>query len=62
MALLDDDMEPRKPDKGPRKLDTLSIAELLDYVESLKAEIGRVEAEIDRKKARLAAAESIFKS
>lgn len=61
MALLDEDLDPKTAPKGPKKLDSCSIDELFDYINSLKSEILRVEAEIEKKKARLAAAESFFK-
>lgn len=62
MALLDEDLDPKRPEKGPKKLDTMSISELEDHIAAMRAEITRVEAEIERKRTRLAAAESFFKT
>lgn len=62
MALLEDDLDPRRPEKGPKKLDSMSIDELAAYIEAMKAEIARAEAEIVRKKDRLAVADSFFRS
>lgn len=55
-----DDLEPVKKTGGPRKLDNMSIGELEGYIVDLKNEIVRVEAEIVKKKASIAAADSIF--
>lgn len=44
------------------KLDDLSIDELHERVEALRAEIARTEGEIARKKASVAAAEAFFKN
>jgi uncharacterized small protein (DUF1192 family) len=52
-------------DEGPvRKrvlLDTLGITELRDYIDELKAEIARVEADIDRKQGHRSAADAFFR-
>jgi uncharacterized small protein (DUF1192 family) len=42
-------------------LDTLGIEELRDYIGELKAEIARVEADIDRKQGHRSAADAFFK-
>ena len=42
-------------------LDTLGIAELRDYIDELKAEIARVEADIDRKQSYRSAADAFFR-
>ncbi len=42
-------------------LETLSVAELALRIEALKAEIGRVEAELAKKRAHEAAAAELFK-
>ena len=42
-------------------LDTLGIAELRDYIDELKAEIARVEADIDRKQGHRSAADAFFR-
>lgn len=60
--MFNDDMPRKKPDKEfPRRLDALSIGELDEYVEDLKAEIARVEADKAKKKASRDAAASVFK-
>ncbi len=42
-------------------LDTWGIAELRDYIDELKAEIARVEADIERKHGHRSAADAFFK-
>ena len=42
-------------------LDTLGIEELRDYVDELKAEIARVEADIGRKQGHRSAADAFFR-
>jgi uncharacterized small protein (DUF1192 family) len=42
-------------------LDTLGIAELRDYIDELKVEIARVEADIERKQGHRSAADAFFK-
>jgi len=44
----------------PRVLDSLSVAELEDYVLALKAEIARAEAAAEAKKSHRAGIESLF--
>ncbi len=58
-----DDLEPRGPNKKPtlRNLEPMSIDELRDYIERLKAEIARVEAQIAAKKNQAKGAASLFK-
>ena len=46
----------------PRILDNMSIDELQEYIAEMKMEIERVEADIEKKQAQKALAESIFKS
>lgn len=57
-----DELEPRKQKPQPRNLDVLSIEELNDYIEEMRAEIKRVEEKIAAKKAHMSAAADIFKS
>jgi uncharacterized small protein (DUF1192 family) len=45
----------------PLPLDTLGVDELYDYIEALKVEIGRVEADIHRKHSHRSAADAFFK-
>ena len=42
-------------------LDTWGIAELREYIDELKAEIARVEGEIDKKQGHRSAADAFFK-
>ena len=56
------DEEDKRPVKGPKPLDKMSVEELEDYIQDLKTEIVRVEKDIAKKKAHAAAAASIFKS
>ena len=60
--MFDEDLEPRKQKSAPKNLENMSVDELEEYIEELKAEIVRVEDDIDKKKGSLAAADSVFKS
>jgi uncharacterized small protein (DUF1192 family) len=42
-------------------LDTLGVAELREYIDELRAEIARVEADIDRKQGHRSAADAFFR-
>jgi len=57
-----DDLEPKTKKAQKRNLEPLGVNELMDYIEDLKAEIVRVEADMAKKKKHLTAAESLFKS
>lgn len=57
----DDDLDPQTKRRKPRPLDTLSIAELEQYIADMRAEIARVEADIAKKKAHKDAISSLFK-
>jgi uncharacterized small protein (DUF1192 family) len=59
--MLEEDFLPQKQKPQPKKLDSLSVDELNEYIEEMKAEIVRVEAEIKRKKASVDAASLFFK-
>jgi uncharacterized small protein (DUF1192 family) len=62
MARDDDDPPPRKRARLERLvLDTLGIEELRDYIDELREEILRVEADIARKGSHRSAAESFFR-
>jgi len=58
--LIDDLDPPKKPELLFRKLDTLSVAALQDYIAELKAEITRAEAEIKSRGSARDAAEAFF--
>ncbi|MBL8687463.1 MAG: DUF1192 domain-containing protein [Rhodospirillaceae bacterium] len=58
-----DDLEPRGPNKKvtPKNLEPMAVSELEEYIERLKAEIARVEAQIAAKKNQAKGAASLFK-
>ena len=61
-----DDLFPSKPgdplvELGRQDLDPLSVEELHERIDALKAEIARVEAHIERVSAHRSAAEELFK-
>lgn len=56
-----EDLEPRKKPVEKRNLEPMSIDELRHYIEQLKAEIVRVEADIARKQSQRSVADSFFK-
>jgi len=61
-----DELFPSKPDDplvalGKQDLDPISIDELNERIEALKAEIARVEAHIQRVQTHRSAAEELFK-
>ncbi|MEJ0017207.1 MAG: DUF1192 domain-containing protein [Acetobacteraceae bacterium] len=59
--MTEDDEPVRKRTRLERLvLDTLGIEELRDYIAELKAEITRVEADIDRKQGHRSAADAFF--
>jgi uncharacterized small protein (DUF1192 family) len=57
-----DDLEPRKAKPKPKNLDPMSVEDLLEYIEELKAEIRRAEENMAKKKAHLSAAAGLFKT
>ncbi len=61
--MMDEDDAPiRKPARLQKLvLDTLGIVELREYIDELKAEIARVEADIERKQGHRSAADAFFK-
>jgi uncharacterized small protein (DUF1192 family) len=59
--MFDDELEPRKKAASVKNLEPMSVDELQEYIEALKVEITRTEAEIVRKKAVHEAASSVFK-
>ena len=61
MALEEDAPPPRRRRLDPLLLDSLGIDELRLYIGELKAEITRVEADIDRKQSHRSAADAFFK-
>ena len=61
MALEDDVPPPRRRRLDPLPLDSLGIDELRLYIEELRGEIARVEADIGRKNSHRSAADAFFK-
>jgi len=62
LSMFDDELEPRKKPQTLKNLERMSLDELAEYIMELKAEIVRVEEDIVRKKAKMQAASSFFKS
>ena len=61
IAMFDDDL-PKKANNGfPRILDDMSVAELIEYIAEMQAEITRVQADIEKKQASANAADAFFK-
>jgi uncharacterized small protein (DUF1192 family) len=60
--IFDDETDPKTKKQKPRLLDNLSVPELRDYIQQLKNEILRVEADIQKKEKHKAAADALFKS
>ena len=60
--ILDDDLDPKTKKAKPRVLDNVSVPELKEYVQQLKDEMARVEAEIQKKEKHKAAVDALFKS
>ena len=61
MAREDDEPLMKRRRLEPLLLDSLGIEELRSYIGELKAEIARVEADIDRKGSHRSAADAFFK-
>ena len=56
-----DDLEPRKPKPKLRDLEQMSVRELEDYIEGMRAEIARAQAAIEGKRDHRSGAEAFFK-
>jgi uncharacterized small protein (DUF1192 family) len=61
MAREDDDLPPKRRRLEPLLLDRMGIEELRSYIDELKTEILRVEADIGRKSSHRSAADAFFK-
>ena len=61
--IIDEDETPRPQRRrlAPLPLDLLGVAELQAYIDELRAEIARVEAEIGRKTSHRSAADAFFR-
>ena len=57
----DEDPKPKIRRLEPLRLDSLGVAELESYIEELRAEITRAEANIVRKRGHRSAADAFFK-
>ncbi|MEE9210960.1 MAG: DUF1192 domain-containing protein [Kiloniellales bacterium] len=58
----EDDLEPKKKKPAPKNLEPMGVEELEDYLAELEAEMARVRAELESKKAYLTGAQEFFKS
>ena len=59
----EDDLPIRKPARLTKlTLDSLGVAELRDYIQELREEIARVEADIARKQSHRSAADAFFRT
>ncbi|GJL84420.1 MAG: hypothetical protein DHS20C02_01950 [Micavibrio sp.] len=59
--MFDEELPKPKTAGFPRNFENMSVSELEDYIEELKAEISRAEEDITKKKASQEAAASVFK-
>ena len=59
--MFDDDLEPVHKKPKAVNLEPMSVGELEDYISDLRAEIERVQGEIERKKSQKNIADSVFK-
>jgi uncharacterized small protein (DUF1192 family) len=60
--IIDEDTDPKTKRPKLRPLDNMSVPELKDYLDQLKQEAVRVEAEIQKKDKYKDAAAALFKS
>ena len=58
--IFDEDLDPKTKKAKPRGLDDMSVSELKEYVEDMKAEISRVEVEIGKKEKHKVEMEGLF--
>ena len=59
--MFDDELPKPKTSEFPRNMTDMSVSELSDYIDELREEIGKAEADIAKKKASEEAAASVFK-
>jgi len=59
--ISDEDTDPKTRRARPRPLDNMSVPDLKEYLEQLRAEQARVEAEIQKKEKYKSAMDSLFK-
>lgn len=60
--MFEDEIEPKKKAPSQKNLENMGVAELETYIGELKAEIIRVEKEVEKKKAIRDRAASVFKN
>jgi uncharacterized small protein (DUF1192 family) len=60
--IFDDETDPKSKKPKLRALDKMSVAELREYLQGLKDEAARVEADISKKEKHKAALEGLFKA
>lgn len=60
--IFDDETDPKTKRPKLRPLDKMSVEELKTYIEDLKSEIARVEAEVQSKQKHKDAVSALFKS
>ena len=60
-TMFDDELPKPKTSEFPRNMTDMSVSELSDYIDELREEIGKAEADIAKKKASEEAAASVFK-
>ena len=60
--IFNEDTDPKTKRQKLRPLDNMSVPDLKEYAEQLKAEILRAEAEIQKKEKHKNAADAIFKT
>lgn len=59
--MFDEDIDPKTKRLKPRVLDSLSVADLENYIADMQAEILRVESDIAKKRAHKDAISGLFK-
>lgn len=60
--MFEDEIEPKKKAPSQKNLENMGVAELETYIGELRAEIIRVEKEVEKKKAIRDRAASVFKN
>ena len=58
---FDEDIDPKTKRAKLRPLDIMSVSDLKNYIQHMREEITRVEAEITRKEKHMGAADAVFK-
>ena len=58
--ILDDDLDPKTKKAKPRVLYDMSVPEMKEYIQQMKDEIIRVEADIQKKEKHKASVDALF--